>query len=100
MLLVPFLWAKGVFGRGGPHAVMEATGLVLTVSQHFLKLQGGRLESARQPMGGTIATIFLPRLESGDAPAQSEIKKQNVARTDSGEPLEAPRSKGTNTTTI
>ena len=100
MLLGPFVSTKGAFGRDGAHAAIEATGLGLTVSQHFLKLHGGRLELARQPMGGTIATIFLPRLESGDAPAQSEIKKQNVARTDSGEPLEAPRSKGTNTTTI
>jgi nitrogen-specific signal transduction histidine kinase len=100
MLLGPFVSTKGAFGRDAAHAAIEATGLGLTVTQHFLKLHGGRLELARQPKGGTIATIFLPRLESGDAPAQSEIKKHNVDRTDSGEPLEASRSKSANTTTI
>jgi PAS domain S-box-containing protein len=40
---------------------LEASGLALTVSQHLLTLQGGRLELRSRPGEGTTAVLTLPR---------------------------------------
>ncbi|MFL5243383.1 MAG: ATP-binding protein [Gemmataceae bacterium] len=96
-LLAPFISTKGPFGRDATHAAMEATGLGLTVTQHLLRMHAGRLELARDPKGGTIATIFLPR---SDSSTPSKKQDKGTIRTDTQEPLAAPAAKRLHSKTI
>jgi signal transduction histidine kinase len=57
----PFYSTKGPFARDSAHAALPGVGLGLTVSQHLLALNGGRLELISRPGHGTTATVFLPR---------------------------------------
>jgi PAS domain-containing protein len=94
VLLNPFVSTKGAFARETSAAALEATGLGLTVSQHLLKLQGGRLELCKGPEGGAVASFSLPCVSpQAGQPIGVGGPKESV-RADLGEKVHGPHDKG------
>jgi signal transduction histidine kinase len=90
--LIPFFSTKGAFARDPSHAVQEAAGLGLTVSQHLLALHGGHLELRSVPNEGTTVAVVLPRAA---VPAESapEISRSDTLRHDGPAEVHGPHSR-------
>jgi PAS domain S-box-containing protein len=84
-VVAPFYSTKGPFARDTIHAALEGNGLGLTVCQHLLALQGGRLELKSKPGAGTTATIVLPLAKTVPGEMTSGGSENRAPRTNSSE---------------
>jgi signal transduction histidine kinase len=94
VLLNPFVSTKGPFAHETAAATLEATGLGLTVSQHLLKLQGGRLELRKGKEGGAVASFSLPCVSPQTGQGIAAGGPKESVRADQGERAHGPHDKG------